>query len=81
MPLGEALEASKFDIVNYYNDAVKVNSHQPLYVRSNDSLFIQDLIVNKFTLAKLKGNIEEMKYLKMKNEEIEEANQRRWELI
>lgn len=70
-PFKEALESSKFDIINYFIDTLKVDVFAPLYIREKDSLFIQDLAVNKLTLAKLRGE----------NVEIGEANKERWEFI
>ncbi|AMS27855.1 hypothetical protein AEM51_13320 [Bacteroidetes bacterium UKL13-3] len=70
-PFGEALEASKFDIINYYIDTLKINVHEPLYIRTTDSLFIQDFVVNNKTLAKLKND----------SFDIGEYNRDRWLLI
>ena len=80
-PFGEALESSNFDIIYYYIDSLKVDIFQPLYIRSNDSLFIQDYVVNKFTKAKLMKDATEVERLKQENEGIEELNQDLWQLI
>lgn len=81
LPFGEALESSNIDIIYYFLDSIGVDVHQPLYIRSKDSLFIQDFIVNKFTKAKLMGDTVEMELLKNQNEGIEKANESLWQLI
>lgn len=43
-PFAHAVSGRKFDIINYYIDTLKVNVHEPMRIRSNDSLFIQDYI-------------------------------------
>ncbi|MEL6639562.1 MAG: hypothetical protein AAFR05_22640, partial [Bacteroidota bacterium] len=42
--LGEAIGASKFDIIDYLIDDIGLDVNQPMRVRKNDSLFIQDYI-------------------------------------
>ena len=39
-----ALSMRKFDIIDFYIDSLNVNVHQSIYIRSIDSLFIQDYI-------------------------------------
>jgi hypothetical protein len=80
-PFSKAVSGLKIDIITYYIDSLKINVHQPMGVRNNDSLFIQDYIVNKFSIAKLKGDSVELDKLKKENKGIEDANQERWELI
>lgn len=43
-PFSMAVSGPKFDIIYYYIDSLKVNVHEPMRVRSNDSLYIQDYI-------------------------------------
>lgn len=86
-PFGEALDAAKFDIIEYYIDTLGVDVKQPLSVvlrkPGNETVtyFIQDYVVNKFTKAKLAGDNAEVERLKQEYEGIEQANQERWELI
>lgn len=44
LPIGKALSFRKFDIIDYYIDSLKIDIHQPIRIRSRDSLFIQDYI-------------------------------------
>jgi ankyrin repeat protein len=46
-PFSKAVARGKLDIIYFYIDTLKVDVHQPMKIRSNDSLFIQDYI-NKF---------------------------------
>lgn len=80
-PLTRALDFKKFDIIDYYIDSLNVDVTEPMRVRSNDSLFIQDYIVNKFIKARLMGDKAEMENLKKLNEGIEEANEELWQFI
>lgn len=73
--------SGNYDISNYFIDTLNVDVKQPMRVRKNDSLYIQDYIVNKFLKAKLTGNKEEMEKLKSENPKMEEANQAGWEFI
>lgn len=43
-PFSMAVSGPKFDIIYYYIDTLKVDVHQPMSVRTNDSLYIQDYI-------------------------------------
>lgn len=80
-PFGIAINSGKYDIALYYIDSLKVNLKVPLVIREKDSLFIQDLIVNNFTLTKLKGNITKLDSLKKIYPNIESDNQLRWRFI
>lgn len=73
-PFGEALEATKVNIIYYFIDTLKVDIHQPLFIRSKDSLFIQDYIVTKLMLKNIRA---EQQGLPIDIEGDEE----RWELI
>ena len=42
-----ALLAPNFDIIYYLIDSLKMDVHQPMSIRSKDSIFIQDFVVNK----------------------------------
>ena len=59
-PFGEALEASRFDIINYFIDDLEVNVHAPISTviqKPNNNkvvYFIQDYVVTKLMLLKLK---------------------------
>lgn len=81
LPFGKALNSRKFDIINYYIDSLGMDVKTPIRIRKNDSLYIQDYVVNKFLKAKLTGNTEEMESLKKENSNIEEANREGWEFI
>lgn len=82
-----AVRRRKIDIINYYIDSLGVDVHQPMRVvtrkPSNKEVtyYIQDYIVNKYTKAKLIGDVAEMERLKKQNAGIEEANERLWQLI
>jgi len=41
---GSAVMRQQFDVINYFIDTLKVNVHQPMYVRENDTIYIQDLV-------------------------------------
>jgi ankyrin repeat protein len=43
-PFSYALSSNKFDIIYYYIDSIKINVHEPLFIRSKDSLYIQDYV-------------------------------------
>lgn len=43
-PFAHAVSSRKLDIIYYYIDSLKVNVHEPMRIRSNDSLYIQDYI-------------------------------------
>ena len=43
-PFSYAVSGRKFDIIYFYIDSLKVNVHEPMRIRSNDSLYIQDYI-------------------------------------
>lgn len=58
-----------------------MNVKIPIRIRKNDSLYIQDYVVNKFLKAKLTENRTEIEKLKKENSNIEEANQAGWEFI
>ncbi|MEL6628620.1 MAG: hypothetical protein AAFQ92_24075 [Bacteroidota bacterium] len=87
IPLAEALKASKYDIIYYYIDTLNIDIHQPMstVLRQPDNekvtYYIQDYAVNKFTKAKILGQDTEVEKLKQRNGAIEQANQKRWELI
>ena len=73
-PFGEALEATKVNIIYYFIDTLKVDVHQPLYIRSKDSLFIQDFIVTKLMLENIRA--------KQAGKEIDIGRDKeRWDLI
>ncbi len=72
-PFGEALRATKVEIVYYFIDTLKVDIHQPLFIRTKDSLFIQDYIVTKKTLKKIRAGEINGKDIKITKE--------RWDLI
>lgn len=83
----KAVRRGKVDIINYYIDSLAVDIHQPMRVvtrkpsNKDVTYYIQDYIVNKFTKAKLKGDVTEMERLKNQNAGIEEANEELWQLI
>ncbi|MCH8027118.1 MAG: ankyrin repeat domain-containing protein [candidate division Zixibacteria bacterium] len=54
-PFGAALSRSRYDIIYYFIDTLEVDIHQPLSIRNKDSLFIQDYIVKKKILAKIRA--------------------------
>jgi|SRR5690625_3306336 len=80
-PFSNAVQSGNVDIINYYIDSLKVNVHEPMQIRSNDSLYIQDYIVNKYCFAKIRNDTLELERLRKSNNKIDEANKERWELI
>jgi hypothetical protein len=72
---------NKFKIASYFIDSLEVEVTQPLSVIDNDSLYIQDYVVNSFLKARLMDNIEEMRKLKKENPNIEEANRENWAFV
>jgi hypothetical protein len=44
LPFGNALFSNKIEIIDYYIDSLKVNVKDPIYIREDDSLYIQDYI-------------------------------------
>lgn len=78
---------NKFEISSYFIDSLDVDLHKPckVYFRKSDGkrivLHVQDLIVNKFTKAKLLDDKHQLEILIEGNPEIEKLNQERWALI
>ena len=73
-PFGEALRSTKVDIVYYFIDTLKVDIHQPLFIRTKDSLFIQDFIMTKLMLENIRAE--------QGGKEIDiERDEERWDLI
>ena len=54
-PFGAALSRARYDIIYYFIDTLEVDIHHPLSIRNKDTLFIQDYIVKKKILAKIKA--------------------------
>lgn len=79
--------SNKFEVANYFIDSLKVNLEEPIAIYSQQpsnkevTIYIQDEIVNKFTLAKIKGNVKIVDSLKKENKDIETANSERWKFI
>ncbi len=46
-PFRAAILGPKYDIIYYFIDTLEVNVHQPLSIRSKDSIFVQDYVVRK----------------------------------
>jgi hypothetical protein len=42
--LTSALSMRKFEIINYYIDTLGIDVHQPIQIRKNDTLFVQDFV-------------------------------------
>lgn len=86
-PFSNSVSFGKYDISNYFIDSLKVNIHEPMAVimqnNSNEvvELYIQDEVVNKFTLAKIKGDKKAIENLKENYKKIEEDNSERWMFI
>lgn len=88
-PFSNSLQTSKkgFEIANYFIDSLKVDINEPISINiqetSNEEVkfYIQDEVVNKFLLAKIKGDTQEVDKLKKENKDIEEANSERWKFI
>lgn len=86
-PFSNALRSGKIDIINYYIDSLHADIFQPMSVviRHPDNIevtfYIQDYIVNKYTLARLRGDNAQMEKLTKQNKEIAEANNELWDLI
>ena len=82
-----AARRGKIDILNYYIDSLQTDVFQPMRVLtrkpSNKKVvyYIQDFLVNKFTKARLMGDVAEMERFKNQHEGIEEANEELWQLI
>jgi hypothetical protein len=43
-PFANSVSSGNYDILNYFIDSLKVDVKQPMRVRKNDSLYIQDYI-------------------------------------
>ena len=72
-PFGAALSRSRYDIIYYFIDTLEVDIHQPLSIRNKDTLFVQDNIVTKKTLKKIRAGEINGKDIKITKE--------RWDLI
>ncbi|TPG33297.1 hypothetical protein [Flavobacterium pectinovorum] len=88
-PFSSALKGfkNKFEITNYYIDSLNVDINEPISINvqmpSNKvvKFYIQDEVVNKYLLAKIKGDTLEINKLKKENKEIEKANSEGWKFI
>lgn len=82
-PFGSALRGfkDKFIISNYFIDSLKVDVFAPLYKGTEDSLYIQDYVINKYTKAKLNGDKKTLTNLISENKDIDIANQEGWLFI
>ncbi len=86
-PFSEAVASGKFDIINYFIDSLKVDIYQPMSIVIQQpsgkvvTLYIQDYLVNKYCLTKLKGDTLELERLRKSNKKIDEANEQLWDLI
>lgn len=75
-----ALESSKFDIINYFIDSIGVDLKIPLFVVSQKpdnkvvEYYIQDYVVNKYIHAYIFNETEKIDEYKRINPQIEEAN-------
>jgi ankyrin repeat protein len=76
-----AVRWGKVDIINYFIDSLNVDIFQPLDIYGEDTLYIQDIVINQFTFAKIKNNTKRINELKKQKADIEEKNQKLWELI
>lgn len=73
-PFRAALQASQFEIIYYFINSLNVNVNQPLYFRTEDSLFIQDYVVTRLMFNNIRA---EQQGLPIDIEGAEE----RWNLI
>ncbi len=86
-PISAALLGMKYDIALYYIDSCDIDLTAPVMSviqepsKHRVSFYIQDLVVNTFTKAKILGNTKVIEVLKSENPEIEEANQVLWNFI
>ncbi len=86
-PFSNAVRQSKFEIINYFIDTLKVNVHEPMsrvIQKPSDKLvvfYIQDYIINKYTKAKIMNNTIELRRLEKEIPGIREANKERWDII
>lgn len=78
---------NKFDVANYFIDSLNVNLTEPISIHLQQPtnaevlFYIQDEIVNTFTLAKINNNTREIDKLIKENSAIEDVNAERWKLI
>lgn len=80
-PFASSVISGNYDISKYYIEFLGVKLDEPLVMKEKDSLFIQDLITNKYTLAKIQGDHNKINELKKINKSIDDANIKRWEMI
>lgn len=79
--------SNKFEVANYFIDSLNVNLKEPISINTQQPfnqevvVFVQDEVINRFLLAKIKGNIKELDSLKKENKDIESANFERWKFI
>jgi hypothetical protein len=65
-----AISGAKFDIINYYIDSLNVDVHQPMLLRSRDSLFIQDYIKKYMAFEEDSENFKNKEQLMKKLEKL-----------
>jgi len=83
---GTSLDFGKIEIARYYLERFEIDLHEPLKIVTNVDgnvkyYYVQDLITNKFTLAKILNNEAELNELLGKNPLLEKANEERWAFI
>ena len=61
--LSNAISSRKFDIVYYYIDSLKVNVHEPLLIRTEDSLYVQDFTQRYMNYEEGSENFQDAKRL------------------
>lgn len=72
-PFGAAIRATQFEIIYYFIDSLEVDINQPIAVRSKDSIFIQDYIVDRRMIKTIRAE---------SNSVIDTVgNEEKWELI
>jgi ankyrin repeat protein len=86
-PFSKAAQRGKVEIINYFIDSLRIDIHQPMSVVTQKpdneivTYYLQDYLVNKYCLARLRGNTIELERLRQDNNQIDEANKELWELI
>ena len=86
-PFSKAVRSGKIDIINYFIDSLHADINEPMsiVIRQPDNkevtFYLQDYIVNKYTLARLKGDNVQIEKLTKQNKGIAEANKELWDLI
>lgn len=80
-PFAASIMSGNYNVSKYYLEILHTKPTDPLILREGDNLFVQDLIINKFTHAKVIGDSNRLDDLRKKIPDIDRTNIKRWQMI